>query len=948
MVSRAGKGSLSTMALSCSQAKSWVKLHYERHEEGVVAKSVMYKHYEEYCREQNRNIMETSIFGRVVKSVFPDVTIRRLGGRDNLKYYYCGIRAKETSPYAIDNTTTTRPKRRLRKRELVTDKTEVDNCLRWLHAYYVASNEASVIKTDVYDGYLNFCKQRGVEPLSIQYFGMVVTHAFPNVTKRKLGPRTNQQKYYFGISERPNPLPLELVPCEYLSNIEEVLGNNQPSYRETIETPEEEEEEDFSCRSPESDMSDISSQHGMHNQSFDPDMRTYSHLPQYPFEHYLKEDAEPVDYSLSSLRLKDEPIEEEDLIIKEEPLDLHISRDVCERRTPDRPPSVSAFVSSSSPSPPSKEPRSRRIYKPRFHYYDESSWNDDPTEDKKGNGILLSGSVESLAVSDLKNWIISNFEESKGVHVNRNQVYDSYEKWCEEEKVTVLPMTSFDETMFKVFRNVVTMIHPSRKTFYEGIRVAGSSVLYGRIEELSQDESQWAEEDNGSNAMELSPTEGSTSHSSPLTLEEEDPPDENFTFGCNPIEEDIHQTPQVLRDGKYYLRKWLTDNFHSVPDSCVLKADAYRHYDLYARSINQTPFEMNVFGKIVRQVFPNVSIRRLGGRHKPQYHYCGIAVKPSSPLYHYMSGKDPAQRSRKKEIATDNRSAEIVIEFLRRNYEAEKEKIIMKSDVFENYSSFCSSQNETPVTLNYFGKLVKHCFPNVEVRKFGGRSEPTWYYFGLVSKNSHTSYKYPAVNPSYHEMPSANDSVSIPAVDSQAIVTSAGMMPGFCMEKENLNRHSTSPIPINMQRAQMNHAGHYNSSPSFLPNYLNQSLRVSSYEDHHQDSPADNAPFFRESINPHSPAEIFYSRSPSDHPTKGHVYQVINVEATYPRETLPHHSHHKPPIFGGGQVVPSQTPPNICMAQGIDQTMALHAHKKNRRPFAIQEEFEIYNDMGME
>ncbi|MCL4143622.1 UNVERIFIED_CONTAM: hypothetical protein GTU68_042367, partial [Idotea baltica] len=168
-------------------------------------------------------------------------------------------------------------------------------------------------------------------------------------------------------------------------------------------------------------------------------------------------------------------------------------------------------------------------------------------------------------------------------------------------KTTVLPMTFFDETMLKVFQGVVTMIHPSRRTFYEGIRVRETSPLFGKIDELCHDESQWGEEDANPSTMELSPTDGgSTSHSSPLTLEEEEPPDEGFPFHCNQMEEDMHPTPEVLRDGKFYLRKWLTDNFHSVPDSCVLKADAYRHYDQYARNISQTPFEMNVFGKIVR------------------------------------------------------------------------------------------------------------------------------------------------------------------------------------------------------------------------------------------------------------------------------------------------------------------------------------------------------------
>lgn len=973
MVSRAGaKGSQSTMALSCSQAKAWVKTHYERHEEGVVAKSVMYKHYEDFCRDNGRNIMETSIFGRVVKSVFPDVTIRRLGGRDNLKYYYCGIRAKETSPHAIDNTTTTRPKRRLRKRELVTDKTEVHNCLRWLHANYIACNEASVVKTDVYDAYLSYCSPRGVEPLSAQYFGMVVTYAFPNVVKRKLGPRTNQQKYYFGMHERPDPMSLDLVPSEILTSVEEVFkSGGQASYRDVDNehVEEEEEEEEYPCRSPESDMSDIAS-HGLHSvEAYDPEIGVSPQLQQFSFGSFMKEgDSEPVDYSLSSLKLKDEPPEDDDLPIKEEPLDLHISRDILERRTPDRPPSVGAYGSSHSPSPPTKE-KARRIYKPRFHYCDESSWNDEPASEEKREEASSPARFfeESPSAATLRNWILKNLEETKGAHVNRDQLYEFYSKYCDTLSLASLPMTFFDETMLKVFRGVVTMIHPSSRTFYEGIRVQGTSPLCNRIEELFRDDSQWVEEENSPNAMELSLVDESTSHSSPLNLEEEEdePPDETYSFSCVQLDGD-HSTPEVLKDGKFYLRKWLTDNFETIPDSCVLKAEAYRHYDLFARNINQTPFEMNVFGKIVRQVFPKVTIRRLGGRLKPQYHYCGIAVKETSPLHPFMSGKDPAQRSRKKEIATDNHSAEIVIEFLHRNYETGKDKATMKSEVFESYTAFCNSNGENPVTLNYFGKLVKHCFPNVEVRKFGGRSEPTWFYFGLFPRGGATYIKYP--HPSHsltynqHEESTVKEqehlSVSFNDLNIPMTTSASGLSPSLSLLSvldsstgQHFQRHSTSPIPISLNRTHIHppsHPQHYpGSPPALIQRHLNPASRIISYEEATNVSPADGTPFYREPVTSHSPAEVFYSRSPVDSHTQGQLYHQHPMEGMYhAREQI----HHRiAPHLGGGQVVPSQTPPSLLNAHATDHSMGLTIHKKARRPYAIQEEYEIFNDcIGME
>nr|XP_027233611.1 uncharacterized protein LOC113825036 [Penaeus vannamei] len=888
MVSRA-KSSTGTMALHCSQAKLWVKSHYERHEDGVVAKSVMYKHYEDYCREQGRNIMETSIFGRVVKSVFPDVTIRRLGGRDNLKYYYCGIQAKETSPYAIDNTTTTRPKRRLRKRELITDKADVHRCLLWLHKNYCSSPDSSVIKAEVYDRYVLECIAGAGEPLSMQYFGMVVTHAFPHISKRKLGPRANQQKFYFGIQERAAPLPLDTVPPQLIDVVEHMFSNGRLCYREELEA-DDDDDDDSSCRSPVSDTSEGDPLREAHTPiSGDPGG---AHAQHYPYDTYIKD--EPVDYSLQNLKLKDEHLEE--YTVKEEPLDLHMARDVHDMDTnfmasPERSPSVATSISD-SPSPSVKDQKTRKIYKPRFHiisdYNDENSWNSE--SDVKTDTFEVkycNNSVQSPWESFLRDWLSRTFEECEGMCVNRDQAYAYYERLCEVASVTVLPHTYFDETVLKEFRGVVTMIHPTdKKTFYEGLRVQLHSELYGRIEELID-----GEPSEPQHSMEMSPPMGAAPRGSPLTLEEDEVADERYADNYRGApEEDLHSTPEVLRDGKYYLRMWLTDNFESVPDSCVLKAEAYRHYEEYAKSIKQSPFEMNVFGKIVRQVFPKVTIRRLGGRVKPQYHYCGIAVKSSSPLYKFMSGKDPAQRSRKKEIATDNKSAEIVIEWLRRNYEPGTDRIIMKSAVFSNYCSYCKAMNENSVTLNYFGKLVKHCFPNVEVRKCGGRSEPTWYYFGLVPKGEVVTSPYPS--PQHHDSPlHAHDDLAgrepSSAYDLHVPQTTLGqrhLSPvGQEVHHPGLPAHSTSPIPISLAKSVP--GPHYNTTPN--GSYSNASMMLQSVLLNQHVNLAQSPLISRRSPFPQSPRDSLLEASCQ---RSSRAAEHSPVDARGYRESLSSHS----------------------------------------------------------
>lgn len=953
MVSRA-KPSGGTMALHCSQAKLWVKTHYERHPEGVVAKAVMYKHYEDYCRDQGRNIMETSIFGRVVKSVFPDVTIRRLGGRDNLKYYYCGIQAKESSPHAGDNATTTRPKRRLRKREQPTDKGDVHRCLLWLHKNYHLVPDSSVAKAEVYDRYVSECVAGVGDPLSMHHFTMVLSHAFPHAAGRRIGgPRANQHnKFYFGIQERAAPLPLDTAPGDLQGAVELMFSNGRLCYHEELHPDDDDEDDDdddddCGCRSPVSDTSE-----GSLRETNTPLSGAHAH-PHYLMQPYIKE--EPVDYSLQHLKLKDEPLED-DYTVKDEPLDLHVPRDdpemdmsyVSEGSSHYHQPSMGA-----SPGPglhghhaAGRDPKARRVYKPRFHAIFKG-WDSDGEDDH-----FPHNSAQDAWEVRLREWLTQALQECPAMCVNRDQLYAHYKHDCDLAELVALPLTYFDQTVMKVFRGVATMMHPPEKTFYRGVRVAPLSPLDGQLEELVDDHPHPAQhgslqqhgglQQHGLHAIEQSPPLATAPRVSPLLEDERsDAPfdhygeDESARGGA---------AREGLRDGKYYLSMWLTDNFESVPDSCVLKAEAYHHYEQYARSIKQTPFEMNVFGKIVRQVFPKVSIRRLGGRVKPQYHYCGIAVKPSSGLHQFMAGKDPAQRSRKKEIATDNKSAELVIEWLRSQYEAGSGHVTMKSAVFSAYCAYCKAVGENPVTLNYFGKLVKHCFPNVEVRKCGGRSEPTWYYFGLVP-----------LGPQPQDM---------------------GGGDGGGLMHRDVPAHSSSPIPICLGGATAAAGGlvphhlpphAYAGSPGSpmldsLDDPRRRLLSRSPYE--HGDVPPD-------SLYSRSPGDSSaqYCRSPrevlllggGDSP-RGHCHSPADTTGgSSSLAAFPHSSSPLEAVFhgggggvriraphagggGGGQVVPRFPHPHLQYppqgdpaALGNPAAADLHAHKRHK-PFPDQQQ----------
>ena len=719
------------MAQSCAQAAAWVRDNYEKHPEGVVAKYIIHSNYGKYCETQQRPVMETSIFGRVVKQVFPDVIIRRLGGRYNLKYYYCGIQAQSTSPYVSDNTNTTRPKRKQRKRDVATDSPEVQHCLRWLHTYYTQNVEGSISKCELYSHYTQDSSAWPAEPLSIQHFTSLVTNNFTRTSKKKYGSKSatsTQPSMFIGISPRTVPVDPGAMSTEICNIYEPIPAEcTLGGYREGSNTPDD---DDYSCRSPDSEE-------GFDMSPGNPDttcaeLRSEG-LPEnyaYCYDSIIKNepDPEPEDYRIATLQLS------ESMVIKEEksteypnmPLQMSDFSAHLMRATPESPHMTDSPTS--SPSPPQGVTK-KKPYKPKFHGKD---WdNESAIKLEHDNQYCMEDSLQHNDESMLKRWLFECLVPCDTDAVNRDELHRHYENSCHAVNVSPLLLADFDRVVLKYYPGTrTTMISPG-VTFYAGVSINSSSRLYSRVEThyISEIENPhtWDDSDRQNSFEMHSPPPQDTSSLENIEDEEEDIEDDV---------EDLHSFPEVLRDGKYYLRTWLIDNFEPVAESCVLKAGAYGHYESYAKSIGQTAFEMNVFGKIVRKVFPDVSIRRLGGRVKPQYYYCGIAAKQTSPLYPLLNAKDPAQRSRKKEIATDNHTAELVIEWLRRTYEPCQRGHILKSEVFTKYTIYCDSIGESPVSLNYFGKLVKHCFSEVEVRKFGGRSDPNWYYFGISAKES--------------------------------------------------------------------------------------------------------------------------------------------------------------------------------------------------------------------
>ncbi|KAI8372832.1 RFX DNA-binding domain-containing protein [Radiomyces spectabilis] len=71
---------------------NWVKQNYQLEHDHNVPRRGMYEHYKSYCASCNVQPVNSATFGKLIRTVFPEIKTRRLGTRGQSKYHYCGIR----------------------------------------------------------------------------------------------------------------------------------------------------------------------------------------------------------------------------------------------------------------------------------------------------------------------------------------------------------------------------------------------------------------------------------------------------------------------------------------------------------------------------------------------------------------------------------------------------------------------------------------------------------------------------------------------------------------------------------------------------------------------------------------------------------------------------------------------------------------------------------------
>ncbi|XP_007530709.1 DNA-binding protein RFX5 [Erinaceus europaeus] len=92
---------------------------------------------------------------------------------------------------------------------------------------------------------------------------------------------------------------------------------------------------------------------------------------------------------------------------------------------------------------------------------------------------------------------------------------------------------------------------------------------------------------------------------------------------------DKSSEPSMLSNEEYmYAYRWIRNHLEEHTDTCLPKQSVYDAYRKYCESLACCrPLSTANFGKIIREIFPDIKARRLGGRGQSKYCYSGIRRK---------------------------------------------------------------------------------------------------------------------------------------------------------------------------------------------------------------------------------------------------------------------------------------------------------------------------------
>ncbi|KAM4690364.1 DNA-binding protein RFX5 [Rhinophrynus dorsalis] len=84
-------------------------------------------------------------------------------------------------------------------------------------------------------------------------------------------------------------------------------------------------------------------------------------------------------------------------------------------------------------------------------------------------------------------------------------------------------------------------------------------------------------------------------------------------------EKSSQDTGSVSTAEHMYACTWIRNHLEEHTDTCLPKQDVYDSYKRYCDNLCCRPLSVANFGKIIREIFPNIKARRLGGRGQSKY-----------------------------------------------------------------------------------------------------------------------------------------------------------------------------------------------------------------------------------------------------------------------------------------------------------------------------------------
>ncbi|KAL9555242.1 hypothetical protein MBANPS3_002453 [Mucor bainieri] len=106
--------------------------------------------------------------------------------------------------------------------------------------------------------------------------------------------------------------------------------------------------------------------------------------------------------------------------------------------------------------------------------------------------------------------------------------------------------------------------------------------------------------------------------------------DPSYTVNlANSEPESVDQNVIADREASLQVTSWIQTNYIREKNHNVPRKNMYEHYQSSCSANHLTPVNSATFGKLLRNVFPDLKTRRLGTRGQSKYHYCGIRVRTS-------------------------------------------------------------------------------------------------------------------------------------------------------------------------------------------------------------------------------------------------------------------------------------------------------------------------------